>query len=114
MENIKGAQVNRFKHNIFTGVALLAFILISGCATTHKTTTTTETTERSDSSQAEKKSVSTDSNQPNTTVVEKNTTTTTSETKPEHTGLLGGIFHVIGSVIALPFIFIGGLFRMIF
>ncbi len=87
------------------GFVLLAFIFMgAGCAATHKTTTT-ETTVQTQTASA----------QPPAEVVEKSTTTITStETKPQQTGIIGGLFQIIGSVIAFPFIVIGGLLRMIF
>jgi len=86
---------------------LLVFIaMAAGCATTstHKTTTT-ETTVQAPA----------DTAAPRTTAVEHSTTTTTNtETKPQHTGIIGGLFHIIGSIIAFPFLVVGNLLRAIF
>ena len=85
----------------------IAMILISvgaGCASTHKTTTT-ETVVQAPVNQI----------QPTPVIVEKSTTTTTSKhNEPRQTGILGGLFHVIGSVIAFPFIVVGRLLQAIF
>jgi hypothetical protein len=117
--NVK-IQSQKIKSSVFIGLALLMVISMgAGCASTRKTTTTETTVQYANKENplVEEKSTSTgvSSDQAGQTTVEKSTTTTTTaETKPEQTGLIGGVFHVIGSVIALPFILIGGLLRMIF
>ena len=106
--NIQSQRVNRqIQSSVYMGLVLLMFVCMgSGCASTHQSTTTKTTVQESSASKPE--SVQ-------SAVVEKSSTTTTStEIKEGHTGLIGGIFHVIGSIIALPFILIGGLLRMIF
>jgi hypothetical protein len=108
--NLKEPQMRIIQSSVYTGLVVLFLVSMgAGCASTHKTTTTTtQTTVQSPS----KEVVSDNTDQ---TVVEKNKTTTTStETKPRETGIIGGLFHIIGSVIAFPFIVIGGLLRMIF
>jgi hypothetical protein len=103
----KNKELHMRRSSVYMGVVLMMFMSMgAGCASTRQTTTTETTVKHTDSSHAVPAS------EP-TAVVEKNTTTTT-ETEQGHTGLVGGIFHVIGSVIALPFILIGGLLRMIF
>ncbi len=90
---------------------ILLFVSMGlGCASTHKTTTT-ETTVTSPN-----KGVLYQRDQTNNVVTEKTetTTTTTTETKTEHPGVISSTFHAIGYVIALPFIIIGGLFRIMF
>ena len=86
--------------------AVLLGLTLTGlsCSSTHKTTTT-ETTVTSSAEEAAAVS---------TPVDQQTSTTTTTETKAEHPGVLSSTFHAIGDVIALPFIIIGGLFRIIF
>ena len=81
----------------FPIVCLLVANLFMGCASeTHirKETVTTPTTPSSTTQ---------------TVVVDKETTKV-----EEHHGVIGGIFHVVGEVIALPFQLVADLFRAIF
>jgi hypothetical protein len=102
----------------WAGASLLTLIFLgSGCATTHRTTVTETTLEypNEDISQMQESgSVENSSNGTEETVVERKTTTTTTDIEPKRTGILGGIFNVIGSIVSFPFVVIGGLFRMIF
>ncbi|MDO8580920.1 MAG: hypothetical protein Q7S13_05515 [Candidatus Omnitrophota bacterium] len=93
---------NQFKNGAYLGLTILFVSMWLGCASTHPTTKT-ETT------------VSTTGDQQNSGVVDQSeTTTTTTETKAEHPGVISATFHAIGYVISIPFIIIGGLFRIIF
>ena len=93
-----------FRNSFCLSLILVFFISAGfGCASTRKTTTTSTTVQVTD-----------DSHQPVKAVEQSTTTTTSTETKPRPTGVVGGLFHIIGSVIAFPFIVIGGFFRMIF
>ena len=93
------------KNGAYLGLVIVFVSLGSGCATTHKTTTT-ETTVTSN----KPVEVSRDQQGETTTT----TTETETETKTKRPGIISSTFHAIGYVIALPFIVIGGLFRIIF
>ena len=94
------------------------FFLISitaGCASSHKTITTETTITRPAVEESERNpNAALDGSSVPQEVEKKETTTTTTETKPEHAGILGTTFHVIGYIIALPFTIIAGLFHIIF
>ena len=97
------------KNGAYLGLAILFVSMGSGCASTRKTTTTETTVTYSDEAAAK------EGEQNKGVVVETSeTTTTTTGTKPERPGVISSTFHAIGYVIALPFIIIGGLFRIIF
>ena len=97
-----------FKGMLFS-LPLVFILLGAGCASTHKTTTT-ETTVRTQDSNTVTEGMA----QPSTTVVAKTDTTTTTSTPPRQDGILGATFHVIGTILAFPFVVIGGLLKMIF
>ncbi len=94
------------KNAAYLGLVIVFVSLGLGCATTRKTTTT-ETTVTSN----EPAEVSSDQQSETTTTT---TTETETETKAKRPGIISSTFHAIGYVIALPFIVIGGLFRIIF
>src|SRR3989338_10317406 len=94
------------KNGAYLGLVIVFVSFGSGCATTRKTTTT-ETTVTSN----EPAEVSSDQQSETTTTT---TTETETETKAKRPGIISSTFHAIGYVIALPFIVIGGLFRIIF
>ncbi len=95
------------RNSAYLSLGLLFLITTAmGCASGRKTTTTETTTVHN--------SVAVN---PAPAKVEKTTTTTTTNTDtkpPQHTGILGGFFQVVGSIIAFPFIVIGNVFRAIF
>ncbi len=75
---------------------VIAVSVLSGCAS-HSKIVHTETV----------------SNPPaQTVVVEQQTTKTTAES--HDSGILGGAFHVVGEVLAFPFVVIADVFRFIF
>ena len=89
--------ITRMKRwTMIPAVFLLIISLTAGCASSSSKTVKSETM-TSPTSQ--------------TTVVERETTT---HTDSGHGGLLGGVFHVVGEVLAFPFEVIAGLFRFIF
>lgn len=105
-------QKYRYKESShYAGIILFLFVSIlvgSGCASTHKTTKTeTIVTYPNESAVGE-------GEQSGGVVERSETTTTTTPAKAEHPGIISSTFHAIGYVIALPFIIIGGLWRMIF
>jgi hypothetical protein len=94
------------KHSlILAGLFLVSALLQFGCASTHKTTRTDTAVTYSSEAPV----------QDNAPVVEKSqTTTTTTDTKTEHPGVVGSTLHAVGYVLVLPFIIVGGLFRILF
>jgi len=96
------------KNGAYLSVTILFISVGLGCAGTRKTTTTETTVTHSDGS------VVYVEEQNKGAVGTSETTTTTTETEPKRPGVVSSTFHAIGYVIALPFIIIGGLFRMIF
>ena len=104
-----------FKKCIFLVLTILFFSVGLGCASTQeiKKTETIVTYPNeaavNDGEQRTTTTVSTSAVAKNKEVVEK-----TSELKAEHPGIISSTFHAIGYVIALPFIIIGGVLRMIF
>ena len=111
--------------NISGGVtAITLFLFVSmgmGCAGTHERTTTETTVTYPNKGviyqkgQQTTRTVTTSDDQRNEEAVAiSETTTTTTETKTEHPGVLSSTLHAVGYVISLPFIIIGGLFRIIF
>ncbi len=90
-------------YSVYLGLTIIFVSMGVGCASTHKTTTTQTTVQHTDVSSAPVKTV------------EKSTTTTSgAESKPTHTGILGGFFHILGSIIAFPFVVIGNVLQAIF
>lgn len=104
------------KPSAYVGLAILFVSMGWGCASTNKTTKTeTTVTYPNEGEQTTTTTVTTSGDRQNREIVEKSeTTTTTTETKDGHPGILSSTFHAIGYVISLPFIIIGGVFRMIF
>lgn len=96
------------KNGVYSGLIIFFVFMGLGCAGTRKTTTTETTVTHSDGSTVYEEE------QNEGVVGTSETTTTTTETKPERPGVISSTFHAIGYVIALPFIIIGGLFRIIF
>ena len=84
--------------------------LLTGCASNSKTykETTTVTTAPADGSTA----VTESSYQTSTTVKEE--TTSASTQAPSDGGIFGGVFHLLGEILAFPFRVIGGIFDAIF
>lgn len=89
----------------FSGLILVFVLIGAGCSSTTQTTKTetTATSPGGNSSHGEDGAVST-----------SETTTTTTETAPESPGVLSSTLHAVGYVLALPFIIVGGLLKMIF
>jgi cytoskeletal protein RodZ len=89
----------------FSGLIVVFILIGSGCSSTRQTTKT-ETTATSPSAQS--------GNREDGVVSKSETTTTTTQSEPESPGVLSSTFHAIGYVLALPFIIVGGLFKIIF
>ena len=104
------------RNGVYFGLAILLVSMGLGCASTDKTTKTeTVVTYPNEGEQEVTTTVTTSGNLENREVAEKSeTTTTTTQTKDEHPGILGSTFRAIGYVISIPFIIVGGVFRMIF
>ncbi|MBI2884561.1 MAG: hypothetical protein HYY15_00095 [Candidatus Omnitrophica bacterium] len=92
--------------NLLLGALLLGLLGAgAGCArsrTVETETVVTEPDRRSSESPVVEKRVT------------KTETTTAAETPRSGGGLLSGLVHVIGEIIALPFRIVGGLVRLIF
>ncbi len=95
------------KNGAYCGLVIVLVSMGLSCATTRKTTTETTVTHSDGSAAYEEE-------QNEGAVGTSETTTTTTETEPKRPGVISSTFHAIGYVIALPFIIIGGLFRIIF
>ena len=80
---------------LIPAACLLVISLAAGCASSSEKTVKSETI-TSPTSQ--------------TTVVEKETT----HTDAGHRGVVGGVFHVVGEILAFPFEVIADVFRFIF
>ena len=89
---------------LLLAVGFLILPLMSGCAGEEKTTRTKTTVAR-DSVSGEPVTASTST----TTQTER-----TASAPAQHTGILGGAFHVVGEILAFPFKVIAGLFEFIF
>ena len=90
-------------------VSIFVVPILSGCETqrsTTRTTTTTQPVEEEDQDTA--KAVE---QQEKTTVTTEKTTTTQPKSDG---GILGGVFHLVGEVLAFPFRMIAGAFDAIF
>ena len=85
------------KWMVFPVLCLLALSLTVGCASSSKT--------------VKSETLVNPTTQTQTTVVEKETVRTTDSGQR---GLLGGIFHVAGEMIAFPFEVVANVFRFIF
>lgn len=107
---------HRLKNSVYLSLILLFVALGLGCSSTHKTTTTeTIVTYPNGGDPKTTTAVSTAGDQQNRGVIEKSeTSTTTTETKSDNPGILSSTLHAVGYVIALPFIIVGGLLRIIF
>jgi len=105
-----------FKIGAYLGLAILIVSVGLGCASTHKTTTTETTTTYPNEAAAYEGEQRTTTNVPHNKgyLYKSETTETTTETKTERPGVLSSTLHAIGYVMALPFIIVGGLFRIIF
>lgn len=107
-----------FKNGTYLGLIVFFISMGLGCANTHRTTKTETTVTTYPTVGQEQKNLNNEGyiiRQQDKTVSEKSeTTTTTTETEAERPGLVSSTFHAIGYVISLPFIIIGGLFRIIF
>ena len=103
----------RLKNGAYLGLIILLVFFGLGCASTHKTTKTETTVTYSDEAAANEGELS---GQSSSGAVEKSetTTTTTTDTKADQPGILSSTIHAVGYVLALPFIIVAGLFRMIF
>ncbi len=104
---MKNIQRNRSFRLFLLMVLVFSFTtiqLFSGCAHTQKTTTTetTVTTDHPDTYSDQSTTTTTDTTQSNT------------EVKDEPRGVVGSLFHFIGSVIAFPFRVIGGALKGLF
>ncbi len=110
-----GHKVNRRYISIFL-LFLAVFLMGQGCAGTSKTTKTeTTVTYPNDAGQKTTTTVSTSGDEQNNGVVgNSEPAATTTDVKDEHPGIISSTFHAIGYVISIPFIIIGGLFRIIF
>ncbi len=89
----------------FSGLIVVFILIGSGCSSTTQTTKTqtTATSPDSNSSHGE-----------DGAVLESETTTTTTEATHDSPGILSSTLHAVGYVLALPFIIVGGLLKMIF
>lgn len=105
-----------FKKGFYLYFIALLVPMVIGCASTHKTTTIEKTVTYPNKGVIYHGGQQTISDeQQNTEARESDDTTiTTTETKTEQSGVLSSTLHAIGYVIALPFIIIGGVFRIIF
>jgi len=111
-----GDQDSRGIIRVFLFIFVLALVG-AGCASTHKTTTTETTVSTYPAANQEQRIGNSGyivRTQDNEVVERSETTATTTETKAERPGIISSTFHAIGYVIALPFIIIGGLFRILF
>lgn len=115
----------KFQGGNAIGIAVLSFVALGavGCARTQKTTTTQTTVTYPNQNQgmiyqgtqSTTTRVKKSDDPQNAGVVEKSeTATTTTQTKDKEPGILSSTLHAVGYVISLPFIIIGGLFRIIF
>jgi len=107
------------KGSVYLGSIILFASIGSGCASTQKTTTETTVTYPNKVVVNEVVDHEGEQTTTTTTVVaagdeQRETTTTATETKAANPGIISSTFHAIGYVIVLPFIIIGGVFRMIF
>lgn len=109
------------KRSTCLGLTILFIFMGFGCASTHKTTKTETTVTYPDGAVGNVgnggnyyRTTTSSGDDQNRGVVKKSETTTTTETKAEHPGVLSSTLHAIGYVIALPFIIVGGLFKIIF
>jgi hypothetical protein len=80
---------------------------LSGCAT-HQTTTRTTTSSRSAQEEIPATSTTTQKD-----VVVSTEQSSTSESKPDG-GIFGGVFHLLGEILAFPFRMIGEAFDALF
>jgi hypothetical protein len=102
-------------------IGILLFVLMGmGCASTHKMTKTETTVTYPNDTVAQEReqkaaaTILTSGEEQNRGVEKTETTTTTTETKSEHPGIISSTLHAVGYVISLPFIVVGGLFRIMF
>ena len=91
---------------VLTFSLFLTTQILSGCASTHKTTTT-QTSVSSGSTIESTAPVATTQSQTTTKITE-------SSTPSSSPGLIGGIFHAIGAIIAFPFKLIASIVEAIF
>ncbi len=89
----------------FSGLIVIFILIGSGCSSTRQTTRT-ETTATSPGAQS--------SDREDGVVSKSETTTTTTQSAPESPGVLSSTLHAVGYVLALPFIIVGGIFKIIF
>ncbi len=108
--------MTNLKKSIYVGFVVVFVSFGFGCASTQKTTKTETTTTYPDQVSGNKGYLgnSSASSDDQKAVVEKTETTTTTEAKPENPGILSSTIHAIGYVLELPFLLVGGLFRIIF
>ncbi|MFA5059188.1 MAG: hypothetical protein WC676_00975 [Candidatus Omnitrophota bacterium] len=109
----------KIKNSACLGLAII-FVFAGGCASAHKTTTTETTVTTYPAVSQEQKDFSNKgyiTRQQDESVSQESETTTTittTDTETERPGVISSTFHAIGYVLAIPFIIIGGLFKMIF
>jgi len=106
-----------FKSGAYLGLIIIFVSVGPGCAGTRKTTTTETTVTTYPSADQMEEARNNEGyliRHQKEAVVATSETTTTSETKAGSPGIISSTVHAIGYVIAIPFIVIGGLFRMIF
>ena len=106
--------MTNLKKNVYVGFVVAFVALGLGCASTQKTTKTETTTTYPSEASGNKGYLKTTAANSDDHVVEKTETTTTTEAKAENPGVLSSTLHAIGYVLVLPFIVIGGIFKIIF
>jgi hypothetical protein len=114
-----GIKSNPIHHDpsraVFILMALLFFLQVLGCATRSQTTHVRSTNDPADATVT----TTSDDGTTRTTVRDNDEqvttakTTTTTETAGDG-GIFGGVFHLLGEVLAFPFRVIGGVFDAIF
>ena len=91
----------------FSGLILVFVLIGAGCSSTTQTTKTQTTVTSPDGNSG-------NSNGEDGAVSKSETTTTTTEAPHDSPGVLSSTLHAVGYVLALPFIIVGGLLKMIF
>ena len=104
MPHVKTGHSGRFIFCMVLSGSLFVLPVLSGWASSQKTTRTetTVTQANGQTPQVSQREAKTE------------TVTTTEAKRPESVGIVGGLFHVIGTVLAFPFKVIGKLLEAIF
>ena len=108
-----GGRERRRRWQISAGIMMLALALGTGCASNQKVTSTSTTTtaQYPDSTVSRDEWPSEETQTSRQKEVSTTTTATQQEIQPNHGG---GIFDLIGSVLAFPFRLIAGIFEAVF